>query len=155
MMVLYQIGPMVEEEIGTTRFIILYVLTALTATFAGFAWQVLYIKQWVPVVGASGSLFGLIGFAISYYHRVGGTMAHNYRNFMLRWAAIAFVFGLLIGADNAGHLGGAIGGVLFGLVLPVGVRGRQTLRPFFNVLGATCVIVTIGSLLMMVASWIF
>jgi rhomboid protease GluP len=74
---------------------------------------------------------------------------------MLRWAAIAFVFGLLIGADNAGHLGGAIGGALFGLVLPVGVRGRQILRPFFNVLGAACVIVTIGSLLMMVASWIF
>ncbi len=155
MMVLYQIGPLIEDEIGTTRFIILYVLTALTATFAGFAWQILYIKQWVTVVGASGSLFGLIGFAISYYHRVGGTMAHNYRNYMLRWAAIAFVFGLLIGADNAGHLGGAIGGVLFGLVLPIGVRGRQTLRTFFNVLGAACVAATAGSLLMMIFSWIF
>lgn len=155
MMVLYQIGPMVEEEIGTTRFIILYVLTALTATFAGFGWQILYIKQWVPVVGASGSLFGLIGFAISYYHRVGGTMAHGYRNYMLRWAAIAFVFGLVVGADNAGHLGGAIGGVLFGLVLPLGIRGRQTLRPFFNVLGAACVVVTAASILMMIASWVF
>jgi rhomboid protease GluP len=155
MMVLYQIGPMVEEEIGTTRFIILYILTALTATFAGFGWQILYIKQWVPVVGASGSLFGLIGFAISYYHRVGGTMAHNYRNYMLRWAAIAFVFGLVVGADNAGHLGGAIGGVLFGLVLPLGIRGRQTLRLFFNVLGAGCVVVTVASILMMVASWVF
>jgi rhomboid protease GluP len=155
MMVLYQIGPIVEEEIGTTRFIILYVLTALTATFAGFGWQVLYIKQWVPVVGASGSLFGLIGFAISYYHRVGGTMAHNYRNYMLRWAAIAFVFGLLVGADNAGHLGGAIGGALFGLVLPIGVRGRQVLRPIFNGLGAICIVITAGSLLMMVGSWIF
>ena len=154
MMVLYQIGPMVEEEIGTTRFIILYVLTALTATFAGFGWQILYIKQWVPVVGASGSLFGLIGFAISYYHRVGGTMAHGYRNYMLRWAAIAFVFGLVVGADNAGHLGGAIGGVLFGLVLPLGIRGRQTLRRFFNVLGAACVLVTVASILMMVASWL-
>ncbi len=155
MMVLYQIGPMVEEEIGTTRFIILYVLTALTATFAGFGWQILYIKQWVPVVGASGSLFGLIGFAISYYHRVGGTMAHGYRNYMLRWALFAFVFGLLVGADNAGHLGGAIGGVLFGLVLPLGIRGRQTLRPFFNVLGAACAVVTAASILMMIASWVF
>ncbi|MGK2905786.1 MAG: rhomboid family intramembrane serine protease [Desulfuromonadales bacterium] len=155
MMVLYQIGPMVEEEIGTTRFIILYVLTALTATFAGFGWQILYIKQWIPVVGASGSLFGLIGFAISYFHRVGGTMAHGYRNYMLRWAAIAFVFGLMVGADNAGHLGGAIGGALFGLVLPLGIRGRQTLRPLFNILGAACVVITVASILMMVASWIF
>jgi rhomboid protease GluP len=155
MMVLYQIGPMVEEEIGTVRFIILYVLTALTATFAGFGWQILYIKQWVPVVGASGSLFGLIGFAISYFHRVGGPMAHNYRNHMLRWAAIAFVFGLLMGADNAGHLGGAIGGALFGLILPIGVRGRQALRPFFNLLGAICVVATAASIMMMISGWIF
>ncbi len=155
MMVLYQIGPMIEEEIGTVRFIILYILTALTATFAGFGWQIIYIKQWVTVVGASGSIFGLIGFAISYYHRVGGTMAHNYRNYMLRWAAIAFVFGLVVGADNAGHLGGAIGGALFGLVLPIGIRGRKILRPFFNGLGAICIIATITSILLMVKSWIF
>jgi rhomboid protease GluP len=153
MIVLYQVGPMIEEEIGTVRFVILYVLTALTATFAGFGWQVLYIKQWVPVVGASGSLFGLIGFAISYYHRVGGTMAHNYRNFMLRWAAIAFVFGLLVGADNAGHLGGAVGGALFGLVLPIGIRGRQVLRHVFNGLGIFCILLTVVSLLMMAISW--
>jgi rhomboid protease GluP len=155
MMVLYQIGPMIEEEIGTIRFVSLYILTALTATFAGLCWQILYIKQWVPVVGASGSLFGLIGFAISYFHRVGGAVAHNYRNFMLRWAAIAFVFGLLVGADNAGHLGGALGGVLFGLVLPKGIRGRQILRLFFNSLGAACILLTALSLMMMLGRWIF
>jgi len=154
MIVLYQVGPMIEEEIGTIRFVILYVLTALTATFAGLGWQILYIRQWVPVVGASGSLFGLIGFAISYYHRVGGAMAHNYRNFMLRWAVIAFVFGLLVGADNAGHLGGAIGGALFGLVLPIGIRGRQVSRHFFNGLGGSCILLTVVSLLMMVFSWV-
>lgn len=155
MMVLYQVGPMVEEEIGTVRFFILYVLTALTATAAGFGWQILYIKQWVTVVGASGSLFGLIGFAISYYHRVGGTMAHTYRNFMLRWAAIAFVFGLLVGADNAGHLGGAVGGALFGLILPIGIRGRQILRPVFNTLGIVCLVATVASLLLMIKGWLF
>ena len=154
MMVLYQIGPMIEEEIGTLRFIILYVLTALTATLLGFAWQALYLKHWVTVVGASGSLFGLIGFAISYFHRVGGQMAHTYRNFMLKWAAIAFVFGLLVGADNAGHLGGAVGGVLFGLVLPIGIRGRQMMRGFFNVLGGVCILSTVISLALMVFSWI-
>ncbi len=155
MMVLYQIGPMIEDEIGTIRFVTLYILTALTATIAGLAWQSLYIKQWIIVVGASGSIFGLIGFAISYFHRVGGTTAHNYRNFMLKWAAIAFVFGMLMGADNAGHLGGAIGGALFGLVLPLGIRGRQTLRPFFNGLGAICILLTVVSLLMMIGSWMF
>ena len=148
MVVLYQVGPLIEQEIGTVRFIVLYTLTALTATLAGLVWHPI-----VPVVGASGSLFGLIGFAITYYHRIGGTAAHNYRNFMLKWAAIAFVFGLLIGADNAGHLGGALGGAAFGLVLPLGIRGQQVLRGFFNLLGGLCVLATLASFALLVLSW--
>ena len=62
---------------------------------------------------------------------------------------------LPVGADNAGHLGGAIGGALFGLVLPLGIRGRQVQRLLFNGLGAVCLVVTAGSLLMMIGSWIF
>jgi len=154
MMVLYQVGPLIENEIGTLRFVTLYILTALTATGLGLAWQIFYIHQWVTVVGASGSLFGLIGFAISYYHRVGGQAGHYYRNFMLKWAAFAFVFGLVVGADNAGHAGGAIGGALFGLVLPLGVRGRQVLRPLFNTLGALCILATAASLIMLAWSWV-
>ena len=153
MMVLYQIGPMIEQEIGALRYITLYILTALSATLLGLAWQLFYLKHWVTVIGASGSLFGLIGFAITYYHRVGGPAAHNFRNHMLRWAAIAFVFGLVIGADNAGHAGGALGGALLGLILPLGVRGRQALRPLFNTLGGICILATLASLLLMVGSW--
>ena len=60
-----------------------------------------------------------------------------------------------MGADNAGHLGGAVGGALFGLVLPIGVRGRQALRQFFNVLGTICVVATVASILIMISGWIF
>ncbi|NJC88083.1 MAG: rhomboid family intramembrane serine protease [Desulfuromonas sp.] len=148
MMVLYQVGPAIEAEIGTMRFLTLYTVTALTATAAGLFWHPI-----APVVGASGSLFGLIGFAIVYYHRVGGPAAHNLRNFMLRWAAFAFVFGLVVGADNAGHLGGALGGAALGAVLPLGIRGRMTLRPLFNFLGTLCIAATVVSLVMLVLSW--
>lgn len=148
MMVLYQVGPIIEQEVGTVRFIVLYTLTALTATLLGLIWH-----PNVPVVGASGSLFGLIGFAITYYHRVGGPAAHNYRNFMLKWAAFAFVFGLMVGADNAGHLGGAVGGAALGQVLPIGIRGRQTMRSVFNLLGGFCALATVASLVLLVFSW--
>ncbi len=148
MLVLYQVGPAIEGEIGTLRFATLYTLTALTATVAGYFWH-----PAAPVVGASGSIFGLIGFAVLYYHRIGGPAAHHLRNFMFRWAVFAFVFGLVVGADNAGHLGGALGGAALGAVLPLGIRGRQTLRPFFNLLGWLSIAVTVISLGLLVLSW--
>jgi rhomboid protease GluP len=148
MMVLYQIGPLVEREIGTLRFFTLYTLTALTATIAGYLWHPM-----VPVVGASGALFGLIGFSAAYYHRVGPAGLYV-RNIMLRWALFAFVFGLLVGADNAGHLGGAVGGALIGALLPLGVRGRQVWRPLFNLLAAACAVMTLASLAALLYSWL-
>lgn len=146
MMVLYQVGPLLEGELGGVRFFVLYTLTALTATLADLIWH-----PGVPVVGASGSLFGLFGFAIVYYHRMGAP-GHTIRNFMLRWALFAFVFGLLVGADNAAHLGGAIGGAVLGLLLPLGIRGQRSSAGVFNLLGLACLIATLGSLALMLVN---
>ncbi|APG23809.1 rhomboid family intramembrane serine protease [Syntrophotalea acetylenica] len=145
MVVLYQVGPLVEDQIGPARFFVLYTFTALTATLLGLAWHPL-----VPVVGASGSLFGLIGFAAAYFHRL-GPRGHGVRNFMFQWAAIAFIFGLIMGADNAGHLGGALGGAAFGLILPLTGRGRNALTGLFSGLAMLAAAVTLASLLLQIA----
>lgn len=142
MVVLYQVGPLIEDHVGSARFFILYTFTALTATLLGLLWHPL-----VPVVGASGSLFGLIGFAVAYFHRL-GNHAHTVRNFMFQWAAIAFIFGLIMGADNAGHLGGAIGGAIFGLLLPLGKRGNKMASNLFGGLAVTAAVVTVACLLL-------
>jgi rhomboid protease GluP len=150
MLVLYQIGPLVEFEIGRSRFLFLYVFAALTATLAGYFWHPM-----TPVVGASGSLFGLIGFAVAYYHRMGDSIALQRRNFMFQWAVFAFIFGLVIGADNAGHLGGAAGGVILGLLLPI--RGPLLRRTdgLFNVLGIVSGAAVVISLTILLISWFF
>lgn len=148
MVVLYQIGPLVESEIGASRYLFLYVLTALTGTVAGLFWH-----PGVPVVGASGAIFGLIGFAAAYYHRIGGPAGIGRRNFMLQWAAFAFIFGLLVGADNAGHLGGALGGLVLGLILPI--RGALLRRTdvLFHILGGASAVIVVASLAFLVTSW--
>ncbi len=148
MMVLYQVGPLIENEIGTARFFVLYTAAALAATVAGYFWHPM-----IPVVGASGSLFGLIGFAVAYYHRV-GPGAHDLRNFMFKWALFAFVFGIMVGADNAAHLGGAICGAILGMLLPIGVRGRQKLKGLFNLMAGLSVAVTVISLGILIVSWL-
>lgn len=147
MMVLYQVGPMLEREVGLSRFFILYTLTALTATGLGYFWH-----PNITVIGASGSLFGLIGFSITYFHRM-GPVGKTVRDFMIKWALFAFIFGLVIGADNAGHLGGALGGAAIGVILPLGIRGRQSSARFFNILAGICLLITILSLLALFVSW--
>lgn len=147
MLVLYQVGPLIHREIGVRRFVVLYTLTALTATLFGLFWH-----PYTPVVGASGSVFGLIGFAVAYFHRM-GPPGLALRNFMFRWAAFAFVFGLLVGADNAGHLGGVLGGAAFGLLLPIGIRGRKASSSFFSLAALLCVFATIVALAMQIRTW--
>jgi rhomboid protease GluP len=147
MVVLYQVGPLIEKEIGTPRFVTLYTLTALTATLLGLFWH-----PAVLVVGASGSVFGLIGFAVAYYHRM-GRAGEALRNFMLRWAIFAFVFGWIVGADNAGHLGGALGGAAFGLLLPLSVRGQRASAILFIVLASGSAAATVVSLGWQIGTW--
>ncbi|MDD2556857.1 MAG: rhomboid family intramembrane serine protease [Desulfuromonadaceae bacterium] len=148
MMVLYQVGPQLEREIGIGGFTFLYLFTALAATILGLFWHPTII-----VVGASGALFGLIGFSVTYFHRVGGRFAHAQRDFMLKWAVFAFIFGLLLGADNAAHLGGALSGAVLGAIFPISIQKKRALTPLINFLfigsGATILL----SLAMLVASW--
>jgi len=148
MMVLYQVGPQLEQEIGTGGFTFLYLFTALAATFLGLFWH-----PGVIVVGASGALFGLIGFSVTYFHRVGGRFAHAQRDFMLKWAAFAFIFGLLLGADNAAHLGGALSGAALGAIFPISVQKRRGLAPLINILFIGSSAIILLSLVMLVASW--
>jgi rhomboid protease GluP len=147
MMVLYQVGPMLEREIGLSRFFTLYTLTALTATGLGYIWH-----PNITVIGASGSLFGLIGFSITYFHRM-GPAGKTIRDFMLKWAAFAFIFGFMVGADNAGHLGGGLGGAAIGALLPLGIRGRQSSARLFNSLAVICLLATVLSLLALLVFW--
>lgn len=148
MVVLYQVGPLVESELGPARFLTLYTLCALTGSYADYLWHPL-----VPVVGASSAIFGLIGFAAVHYHRLGDPGSIQRRNFMLQWAVFAFIFGLLVGADNAGHAGGVIGGIIFGLLLPMSWQLRRATNKLFQVMGGVSLLLLVGSQLLLVLSW--
>lgn len=148
MVVLYQVGPLLEAELGWSRLISVYMLTALAATLAGLFWHPV-----VVVVGASGAIFGLIGFSVSYYHRIGGAIGIQRRNFMFQWALMAFIFGFLVGADNAAHLGGAVSGAAIGWFMPINVRNLRRSEPLFKVLAYVLSGATLISLAMIPLSW--
>lgn len=149
MVVLYQVGPLLEAEIGWTRLLTIYLCSAVVATLAGLIWHPAAV-----VVGASGAIFGLIGFSISYYHRIGGGIGIQRRNFMFQWAVMAFVFGFIVGADNAAHLGGVVAGALFGWLIPVRIRQQQKTEGLFKGLAYAGIALTLISLAFIPISWI-
>lgn len=149
MLVLYQVGPLLESEIGWTRLMTVYSFAAIIATAAGYI-----MHPSVPVVGASGAIFGMIGFSISYYHRVGGSLGIQRRNFMFQWAVMAFVFGFVIGADNAAHVGGAIAGLGLGWFMPISVRNQRKTAGLFTGLAYACCLLTAVSIAFIPLSWL-
>ena len=147
MIVLYQVGPLIESEIGWQRFFTVYSITAIFATLAG-----LVIHPNVVVVGASGALFGIFGFAVSYYHRVGGSLGIQRRNFLFQWIVIALVFGFVVGADNAAHVGGLISGAAFGWLIPTTIRAQRKTDGLFNILAWLLAALTAASLIAVIVT---
>ena len=114
-MALVQIGPMLEGELGPKRMLVLITLTQIAAAMA-------VVYSGTGAAGASGWLFGLIGFSVSYYHR---HRSFALRDHCLRWAVYGFAYGFILGAHNFAHAGGAIAGVLLGLTMELS-RARRT-----------------------------
>jgi rhomboid protease GluP len=117
LMAVRSLGPGVAHLYGTSRSIIIYVLSSA----AGFLLTstIFYLFPAVPwpfggsefSVGASASVFGLFG-AILHYGRRGGSS--QLRNQALQWIGIGLVFGFVPGMriDNWAHIGGLAAGYL-------------------------------------------
>jgi rhomboid protease GluP len=112
-----QLGPATAEIYGPGRMIIIYTVAGI----AGFILTSLagYFLYWMPIpflrgagvtVGASASIFGLLG-ALVYYGRRGGSSM--IRAEAMGYATTLFVLGFILpGVDNYAHAGGFIGGYL-------------------------------------------
>ena len=108
---LIQIGPMVERRLGSVKFIVLYVITAVGGGVVGSLWH----HPVTPLVGGSGALFGMMGAAVAINMRSGRHLLdfldyHGPRQ-LLWLIAINLILGLLIPfVSNAAHIGGLISG---------------------------------------------
>jgi len=111
---LFWIGRIVEQQVGTGRGALIYFVSVLCS-----AAVILLAHNWHPkegaTVGASGGVFGLLGAALIISYR------QNADNRLRRslWIVLAVGFGvsLLPDISMAGHIGGIIGGVPIALLL--------------------------------------
>jgi membrane associated rhomboid family serine protease len=121
---LIQIGPMLERRLGSVKFGVLYLISAVSGGMAGSLWH----HELVPLVGGSGALFGMLGAAVAVNMRSGRHLLdfldyHGPRQ-LLGLIAINLILGLLIPfVSNAAHIGGLVSG--FALAFCFLVRGRS------------------------------
>lgn len=133
-----QAGPPLEREIGSRRMLVLITFSQLASAIA--------VQYWAGgAVGASGWLFGLLGFGISYYHRQGPRW-HHIRNFFLQWAAYGFFMGVALRVNNVAHLGGLAGGALLGLTATLTPARKTFWSRFWDFLAWPCMALWIWTL---------
>jgi rhomboid protease GluP len=123
MMVLMDIGPVVEEVYGSARFLFLYVA-------AGVSGFLVSAVSGHNSVGASASILGLIGVMIAITTKRGGIHMRELRSRLISWVVSIFVFGFIMrGVDNWAHFGGLAAGFGLGKIFvdrePVNPGERQ------------------------------
>ena len=120
MMWVRQLAPAAADLYGPGRMVIIYTAGGVAgfalSSFAGaYLPNLLFLRGGQFTVGASASIFGLLG-ALVYYGRRGGS--HMIGNEALSYALMLGVFGVFMpGVDNYAHAGGFGGGYLMARIL--------------------------------------
>ena len=118
MLALWVLGPQLELAIGRSRFLALYLLSAL----AGSALVYWLADPAGSTLGASGAVFGLMGALLVLAVKVRGDVRG-----ILTWVGINAVITFLFpNISWQGHLGGFLGGVLIAALLVYAPRQRRT-----------------------------
>jgi len=124
-------GRLTERLFGSTRFALIYLLSALSGSVVS-GW-------WDPArnsAGASGAIFGVYGALLVFFALRRADIPRDMLRSSGRGALTLCIYSLVLGAanplvDNACHVGGLLGGALaaFFLVRPVDPAARATPQP--------------------------
>ncbi|MCA1058066.1 rhomboid family intramembrane serine protease [Rossellomorea aquimaris] len=131
---LFYLGTAVEKMFGRIRFVLIYMLSGIAGTLASF----LFTSN--LSAGASGAIFGCFGallyFGVLHPNVFFRTMGANIIGVILLNLALGFS---LPGIDNAGHIGGLIGGFLVAGIVSL----PHTFRPVRQILFLlVCILLT-------------
>jgi len=143
MLGLYWFGSLLEQRIGSGRFLLLYLVSGLAGSAGA-----LVASPTNPTVGASGAIFGILG---------AGLVLEQQRDYVFGGSALGVIVANLVltffwpGISIGGHIGGLIGGAGSMLALSRFGRGHAA----YGRAGALGIagIVAVGVLSVAVAYW--
>jgi membrane associated rhomboid family serine protease len=141
MYTLWVFGMILEPLLGRVRYLVLFLLSG----FAGWLGVFLISDPRVPVIGASGAIFGMMAAFLIIQRRLGGNATQ-----LLILVGINLVIGFLPGLQIAwqAHVGGLVGGAIAGLIF---VETRQLSRRGLQI-GLLCLL---GAVMVAASLWRF
>ena len=117
MVLLYFLGRLLEPALGTPRFVVLYFASLLAGSLG-----VMVLDPNALTLGASGAIFGLAGATFVVARGRGMDAIAGEIGFLI---VINLILGFsLANVSVAGHVGGLVGGVICGILIVAGERGR-------------------------------
>ncbi len=128
-------GRALEPMLGTLRFLVLYITSIIGGSVA-----VLWLSDpQMPVVGASGGLFGLMAAYFVVIRTLGG---NGSQIFIL--IAINFALGFVVsGISWQGHLGGMVAGLVIAGIYAATRKPNQKIAQFVGLAGFWFVLVVL------------
>jgi membrane associated rhomboid family serine protease len=106
MLVLWFIGPSLEEYFGRWRYVLLYLVSGLAGSAGA-----LIVTPHSPTVGASGAIWGLMAAAVVLEARRINILGGQAMGLLVMNLVFTFALGLGAGVISiGGHIGGGIGG---------------------------------------------
>ena len=131
MYALYQGGSLVERLFGSTRFALIYLLSALSGSVVSGWWHPLRNSA-----GASGAIFGVYGALLAFLAVRRADIPPNMAEEHRQQRVLFCMYSLVIGwahplIDNAAHIGGLLAGFVSGAILarPFTVEARAVAQP--------------------------
>jgi len=112
---LYWLGSIVEQSIGTWRFVLVYFASGL----AGSAGALVFSSAFAITVGASGAIFGIMGALMILEYHATGSLAGQAMGLIVINLALTFT---IPNISIGGHLGGLVAGIAASFAL---IRGRS------------------------------
>lgn len=125
--VLWDLGRLTERLWGAKQVFATFILAGIAGSAVSFGWNML-LGHGANSAGASGAICGLLGLTLGAYYRNRWSVGQHLGGHLVQWAVYILVFGLVMRADNAAHIGGMIAGAALGYFLPPTQQSKTPAR---------------------------
>jgi membrane associated rhomboid family serine protease len=133
MLALTNLARVAEPAVGSARFTVVYVVTGLLGFAASAAYGLLVDPSALAVTaGASGAIFGVMGMLLGFLYRLRSPL---WKQFAIQAVLMSLLLGFAINqsgsgilVNNTAHVGGLLGGIVFGVVFAASTQNPARRR---------------------------